>query len=155
MWWSRGVVPSVAFVPPIVTSSAPDVAEPPKPQVVVQLTGSTWWNSLPTGYFTPEGPEELPAAVKVNADGSREPLPGTHPVLARAVCSGDSDLASLRVVQSVSRTDVKPFPAPKEFLQKFRVPQQVELRWIELALAEVFIPYFEQVGDESNNMGFT
>jgi hypothetical protein len=56
-------------------------------------------------------------------------------VLAHAVCSGGDDLASLRVVQAVSRTDVKPFPSPREFAQRFRVPQQVEVRWIELAMA--------------------
>jgi len=90
--------------------------------------------------------------VKLNADSTREPLPGPHPVLAHTVCAGDSDLAALRVVQSVSRADVKPFPAPKEFLQRFRVPQQTELRWIQLVLAEFFVPYFQQAGDETQMM---
>jgi hypothetical protein len=41
------------------------------------------------------------------------------------------------------RTDVKPFPNPHEFAQRFRVPQQTQLRWVELAVAEAFVPYFD------------
>jgi hypothetical protein len=103
--------------------------------------------------FTQAGPAELPAAVQIQPGGSRAPLPGAHPVLAHAVCSGGDDLASLRIVQAVSRTDVKPFPPPKEFAQKFRVPQRVELRWIELALAEINVPYFETAGDNKLGIG--
>jgi hypothetical protein len=117
----------------VVLSSVPDVGEPPKPQVAMELVEE--WSGGARAYFTPEGPVELPVAARVNADGSREPLPGPHPVLAHAVCAGNSDLATLRIVQAVSRTDVKPFPSPREFAQRFRVPQQVELRWVELAMA--------------------
>ena len=137
LWFRSGWTPMTTFVPPVVTSSVPGVAEPPKPSVAMQFLGTSWSpdpNKV-TAYFTPEGPAELPAAAKIDADGSREPLPGPHPVLAHAVCAGDSDLATLRVVQAVSRTDIKPFPSPREFAQEFRVPQQVELRWIELAMA--------------------
>ena len=135
IWSTGGKLPRVTFVPPVVLTSVPDVAEPPKPQVAMQLVADYSYGQNALGYFTPEGPAGLPAAVKVNADGSREPLPGPHPVLAHAVCAGDSDLGTLRIVQAVSRTDVKPFPSPREFAQRFRVPQQVELRWIELAMA--------------------
>ncbi|HXS83577.1 MAG TPA: hypothetical protein VN896_12750 [Methylomirabilota bacterium] len=145
-------LPMFTFVPPVVTRSVPGVAEPPRPQMALQLVNQKLtfvpeWKL--TGYFTPDGPAELPAAVRLNADSTREPLPGPHPVLAHAVCAGDWDVATLRVVQSVSRTDVQPFPAPKEFMQRFRVPEAVELRWIELALAEVFTPYFVRSGDEA------
>lgn len=134
LYWAGGKVPRFSFVPPVVAASIPGVAEPPGPQVAMQILADRWSSGLQS-YFTPEGPAELPAAVTLNADGSREPLPGPHPVLAHAVCAGDSDLGTLRVVQAVSRTDVKPFPSPREFAQRFRVPQQVELRWIELAMA--------------------
>ena len=138
----------ITFVPPVVTRSVAGVAEPPRPQLALQLVNERFpfldRDSEVTCYFTPEGPAELPAAVKLNADSTREPLPGPHPVLAHAVCAGDEDLATLRIVQSVRRTDVMPFPAPKEFVQKFRVPERVELSWIELALGEVFTPYFER-----------
>jgi len=148
VWTTGGKLPGALFVPPVVSASVPGVAEPPQPRVALQLVnGVSWAIQTIDGYFTPDGPADLPAAVHLRADGAREPLPGPHPVLAHAVCSGDSDLAALRVVQGVTRTDVKPFPAPKEFIQTFRVPQQVELRWIELALAEVFTPYFETAGD--------
>ena len=134
-----GKLPRTTFVPPVVNVSVPDVAEPPGPQVAMQLLNAAdpRWSTTITGYFTPEGPAELPAAVKFGTDGARAPLPGPHPVLAHAVCAGDSDLATLRIAQAVSRTDVKPFPMPREFAQRFRVPQQVELRWIELAMAGI------------------
>jgi len=140
-------LPMIPIVPPVVTRSVAGVAEPPRPQLALQLVNERFisfhdWEL--TCYFTPEGPAELPAAVKLNADSTREPLPGPHPVLAHAVCAGDADLATLRIAQSVRRTDVQPFPAPKEFMQRFRVPERVELAWIELALAEVFTPYFER-----------
>src|SRR5207344_3482703 len=99
--FAGGAVPRVAFVPPVVTASVPGVAEPPRTQVVVQLSGAggpRFWSSV-TGYFTPDGPAGLPAAVRINSDSSRTPLPGPHPVLAHAICAGDADLASLRIVQ--------------------------------------------------------
>src|SRR5262245_22681193 len=137
LWWTGGRVPRFPIVPPIVSASVPGVAEPPKPQLAIQVIGNTWSadTTMLRGYFTPDGPAELPAATRLNPDGTREPLPGPHPVLAHAVCDGGADVAALRVVQAVSRADVKPFPSPQEFAQRFRVPQQVELRWIELAMA--------------------
>ena len=154
--WSGGKLPLVRFVPPVVNGSIPGVAEPPKPQIAMQLmNAASWVGTGVKGYFNPDGPAGLPAAARFDADGLREPLPGPHPVLAHAVCGGSDDFASLRVVQSVTRTDVKPFPMPKEFLQKFRVPQETELRWVELALGEVFSPYFETAGDGENFFAFT
>ena len=151
MLYAGGKMPRATFVPPVVTSSVPGVAEPPASQVAIQIaTDWDWAGQSYRAFFNPEGPTAIPAAVKFHLDGSREPLPGAHPVLAHAVCAGDADLLTLRVVQSVARTNIKPFPAPREFLQRFRVPQEVELRWVELALAEVFVPYFEQVGDPSH-----
>lgn len=146
--WNGNKLPRATFVPPVVVGSVSGVAEPPKPHVAMQLRGAGSTFQPFTVFFNPDGPAELPAAVRLGAGDSRGVLPGPHPVLAHAVCAGDTDLAALRVVQGVSRTDVKPFPAPKEFLQRFRVPQEVELRWIELGLAEVFNPYFAQAGDE-------
>jgi hypothetical protein len=58
-------------------------------------------------------------------------------VLEHFVCDGDTALAALRVVQSVSRTDVTPFPSPREFAQRFRVPEQVQLHWVELGLVGI------------------
>jgi hypothetical protein len=152
--WAGDVVPRAAFVPPLVTISVGGVAEPPRTQVAMQLMAhgvGSYFRTL-QGYFTKEGPAELPAAIRLDPNGARAPLSGPHPVLAHTVCAGDADLGSLRIVQSVTRTDVKPFPAPKEFLQKFRVPQQAELRWIELALGELFTPYFATAGGDGPHM---
>ena len=148
--WANLTVPRATFVPPVVALSVAGVAEPPASRVAMQLSGgqsrATYAVEL-HGFFNPDGPSELPAAIKFSGDSVRVPLPGNHPVLAHAVCSGDTDLASLRIVQSVMRTDVTPFPAPREFLQRFRVPVQVELRWVELAFGELFVPYFESAGE--------
>jgi len=147
--FTNNMVPRATFVPPVLTRSVPDVAEPPGPQVVMQLLHAVDFGFLQAfvSFFTPDGSADLPAARRFDDQGNRDTLTGPHPVLAHAVCAGDTDLAALRIAQCVTRTDVKPFPAPKEFLQKFRVPQQVELRWVELALGEVFVPYFEQAGE--------
>jgi hypothetical protein len=149
-WGQNGNLPRVAFVPPVVTGNEPGVAEPLGAQVAVRVSANlTYDYPRLRGYFNPDGPAELPAAMQFASDGTRSPLPGPHPVLAQAVCAGDTDLVQLRLAQCVMRTDVKPFPAPREFAQRFRVPQQTELRWVELAVAEVFSPYFLQAGDES------
>ena len=145
--WAGGNVPRAVFVPPVVTGNEPGVAEPLASHAVMQVSPDGGYPLR--GYFNPDGPAELPVAQQFAHDGTRSPLPGPHPVLAQAVCAGDTDLAKLRLAQCVMRTDVKPFPAPREFAQRFRVPQQTQLRWVELAVAEVFIPYFEQAGDPS------
>jgi hypothetical protein len=132
-------LPRIAFVPPVVVGSVPGVAEPPSANTAVRLFAGAGL----TAFFTPDGPAELPVAATLSLAGARTPLPGPHAVLAHTVCTGDADLAALRVVQAVSRTDVEPFPAPREFAQKFRVPERVELRWIELAMAGVTTPYFD------------
>ena len=149
--WAGGQVPRALFVPPLVTGNEPGVAEPLASRAVMQLSPDIPWPGASPlrGYFNPDGPAGLPAAQQFAHDGTRSPLPGDHPVLAQAVCAGDTDLVKLRVAQCVMRTDVKPFPAPREFAQRFRVPQQTALRWVELAVAEVFVPYFQQAGDES------
>ena len=77
----------------------------------------------------------MPAAGVIAADGTHGPLPGEHPVIAHAICSGDDDLQQLRIAQSVSRTSTLPNLAVAEIAQRFRVPEPVELRWIEVALS--------------------
>src|SRR5262245_61022818 len=103
-----GFIPQFSLVPPVVTSSVPGVAEPPKPQVSIRVAWSP--DTSLDVYFTPDGPAERPAAVELTSAGTYAPLPGPHPVLAHFVCDGDTGLAALRIVQSVSRTDVIPFP---------------------------------------------
>jgi hypothetical protein len=131
------IMPWLPFVPPIVTRSLMGVAEPPRPTVAVQV-GSTYfpyaYGSLAARY-EPEGSLDIPAASIVAAGGTHGTLQGSHPVIGHALCSGDDDLQSLRIAQSVRRTDVTLADRPRELVQRFRVPEPVELRWIELAVA--------------------
>jgi hypothetical protein len=75
----------------------------------------------------------MPAAVSF---GPTPALSGAHPVAAYALCDGGPDLAELRVVQSVNRTDSFAPLGSNEYLQRFRVPEAVEVRWVELAMKE-------------------
>ncbi len=129
-------VPAVRFVPPIVTRSLSGVAEPPRQTIAIEVRGG----SPSPGYhvetfFDASGNSVMPAASLVAIDGTRSPLPGAHPVIAHAICTGDADVQALRVAQSVRRTDATIPAGTQEIAQRFRVPEAVELRWIELAVA--------------------
>jgi hypothetical protein len=130
-----GGLPWLPFVPPIITRSLLGVAEPPRTTVVVQVTSPSpsYFVSL-TALYDPEGSADMPAASVVAAGGSHSTLQGSHPVVAHALCSGDDDLQSLRIAQSVRRTDVALDLATDEIVQVFRVAEPVDLRWIELAI---------------------
>jgi hypothetical protein len=49
------------------------------------------------------------------------------------VCEGEGDLQSLAVGQCVRQTETRLLPRTVQLLQSFRVPEPVELRWVELA----------------------
>lgn len=135
-YYSTNSVPAVQFVPPVVTRSVSGVAEPPRPTVTVEVHSvqSAFPYSL-QAYFDADGNSAMPAGSFVAADGTYSPLPGAHPVVAHAVCTGDADLQQLRVAQSVRRTDATLATGTLEIVQRFRVPEAIELRWIELAVA--------------------
>ena len=131
-------MPWITFVPPIITGSLQHVAEPPRSTLAIDTRSNT------NGYYSPltasyaqEGSPEFPAASFIPAGGSTGSLDGSHPVLAHALCSGDDALQSLRVAQSVRRTNVTLGDRPAELVQRFRVPEAVVLRWIEVAEAVV------------------
>ncbi len=129
-------VPAVQFVPPIVTRSLTGVAEPPRETIALEVHSSSGiGGSLLNAYYDAAGNAAMPAASTIAADGTYGPLPGAHPVIAHAICTGDDDLDQLRVAQSVRRTDEMVAMGTSEILQRFRVPEAVELRWIELAVA--------------------
>src|SRR5258706_614086 len=86
------------------------------------------------GYFDPASPSSLPGARVGSPSGGNVSLPGNHPVVAHSLCPGDADLQTLRIAQSVMRTDVLLSASPAELVQRFRVPEPVELRWIELGI---------------------
>ena len=130
-----GRLPWLPFVPPIITRSLLGVAEPPRATVAVQVTSpSPSYFVSGVVLYDPEGSADMPAAAVVAAGGSHSTLQGSHPVVAHALCSGDDDLQSLRVAQSVRRTNVALDATTDEIVQVFRVAERVDLRWIELAI---------------------
>jgi hypothetical protein len=130
-------VPWLSFVPPVITRSLQGVAEPPRSTVAVQVLSATLYDfATHIVHYAPEGSPEMPPASMVAAGGTHGSLVGSHPVVAHALCGGDEDVQSLRIVQSVRRTDVALTDRPDEIVQSFRVPERVDLRWIELAIAD-------------------
>jgi hypothetical protein len=132
-----GGMPWLTFVPPLVTRALAGVAEPPRPTVAVQVSSTnvsiysnTYW-----ARYAPAGDPQMPAAAMLSAGGTHGTLLGSHPVVAHALCTDDAELQSLRIAQSVRRTDATLVDQPAELVQSFRVPQPVELRWVELAVA--------------------
>ncbi len=133
-------VPWLQFSPPIVTQSVAGVAEPPSQGLFMEVRSTSAGFTYPlAAYYEPEGNAALAEARSISAGGSHEALQGTHPVLGHAVCSGDADLQSLRLVQSVRRTDTPLAAHPYELLQRFRVPEPVEVRWVELAVNSIML----------------
>ena len=88
------------------------------------------------GFYDGSGSVAMPAARAVAADGSYGLLPGAHPVLAHAICTGDADVQALRVMQSVRRADATIAGGTVEIAQRFRVPEGVELHWLELPVKD-------------------
>jgi len=128
-------VPWLPFVPPIITRSLLGVAEPPRTTVAVQVTIPTpHYIAQPWARYDPEGSADMPAAAVVSVGGLHGALLGSHPVVVNALCTGDDDLHSLRVAQSVRTTDIALAAQPDQIVQAFRVPAAVDLRWIELAI---------------------
>ncbi len=132
MVYSGNRAPRVTFVPPVVTRSLAGVADPPRLTTAFEIISRFSADFLAS--FDPAGDSRMPPASVLHADGTRAPLPGAHPVYAHAVCTGDDDLKQLRIAQSVMRADTLPLSAVAAYAQRFRVPEAVELRWIELAM---------------------
>src|SRR5262245_4903044 len=138
--YTVNAVPRLTFVPPIVTQSLAGVAEAPRTTIAVEIKTAPYFANYPfQGYYAPEGDPAMPTASVFGPAGSHGDIAGSHPVAAHALCAGDEDLATLRVAQSVRRVDAAA-PAPSdELVQRFRVPEPVELRWVELAVNELAV----------------
>ena len=134
LYYTINSLPRFEYVPPVVTHSLAGVADPPRAQVALEVTqpSSSFIYSF-SGHYAPDGDPGMPAARTYGATGE---LQGAHPVVAHALCDGGGTLADLRVVQAVNRADTPVSEAQEEFLQRFRVPEQVEVRWVEVALNE-------------------
>lgn len=136
LYYTSNSVPWTVFEPALVTRSVAGVAERPRLTTAFEVRSSPWGGELKASY-TPDGTPSMPAAVVTHGGSAHDPLQGSHPVLAHAICDGGPDLQSLRVVQCVKRTDVKLVAQPAELLQRFRVPERAELSWVELAVDSV------------------
>ena len=134
-YYTANAVPWFRFSTPIVTRSVAGVADPPRTTVAIRATpGGGYISSALELYYEPEGSQAFPAASTFSAGGTVGTLEGTHPVSGHAICAA-AELQPLRVAQSMRRTDISLVSEPEELLQRFRVPERVELRWIELAVA--------------------
>ena len=131
--YNSGTARRVQFVPPVVTRSVSGVADPPRLTAAFEFI-SRQGSPVLAARFHPDGDPNMPAASELHADNTRAPLPGPHPVIAHGICTGNEDLEQLRVAQSVMRTEALPAIGTDGYAQRFRVPQPVELRWIELAM---------------------
>jgi hypothetical protein len=127
-------VPRIPIAPPFVARSVEGVAEPSRVTAAVEFEAGSFSVGTFDAHYDPASASDMPDARVIGPGGVRGPLPGAHPVFAHAVCGGDDDLQQLRVAQSVVRQDLLLSASPAELVQRFRVPEPVELRWVELAL---------------------
>ena len=134
-YYTSNTLPRLTFVPPIITQSLAGVADPPRTQVAFEATEAPNTFHYPfVGWYEPDGDPAMPAATLFGGVGT---LAGPHPVAAHAICDGGGTLTDLRVIQSVRRTDSIAPLGMDEYLQRFRVPEEVEVRWVELAVNEL------------------
>jgi hypothetical protein len=135
-FFAVNAMPKFRFVPPIVVRSLTGVADPPRTQVAIEAQQAPYTGGglNLVGSYEPEGDTGMPAA---STYGPIPALSGSHPVMAYALCDGGGTLDELRIVQGVNRTDSEAPLGHAELLQRFRVPEAVELDWIELAMDEL------------------
>jgi len=136
-YYTSNRVPSQTFVPPIITRSLPGVADKPREHLVFEeRPTNNFFHYSHKGFYQPEGDAGMPAAMTIGTGGASVALPGTHPVMAYALCDGGEALEELRILQCVRRTDSGAPAGMYEYLQRFRVPEAVEVHWVELAANE-------------------
>jgi hypothetical protein len=107
------------------------LAEPPRSTTAVEffVTSS---DDAQVGYNSNE-PGPAPTMISIPQTGPRTPVAGSHAVMSHSICGGDEALQALRVVQSVMTTNTVLDTANLEYIQKFRVPEDCILHWVELA----------------------
>ncbi len=128
----------IGWYPPLVTKCVEHLAEAPRTTVALDYENSVAGYTMIIRY-QPDGPADAPAAYSYTdfATGARTPLPGAHPVLNHVLCSVDSTQPALSVVQSVVTPNYSLDSTYDELLQRFRVPVETRLRWVELAFTSV------------------
>ncbi len=123
----------VDIVPPIVASSLSGVADPTRATMALDFMHSS--STMVPVWYDPSGAADVPVAyLKPAGGGGYAPLAGTHPVTSHTVCGANTFLQSLAVTQAVSTTNVACDTATTyELAQRFRVPHNCWLEWVELA----------------------
>ncbi len=119
------------WMPPVIVRQVAGLAEPPRTSVALDFVSNDAIYIY--AQYQTWGPDWVPRAYFYAPGTARTPLPGPHPLLSHGVCGGDSTLQGLRLVQSVMTTDVLIDTARYELVQRFRVPVEARLRWVELA----------------------
>ena len=127
-------MPRTPINPPLVTRGVEGVAELMRLTTALEFEGGAFSAGTFQAHYDPASASAMPEGRVIGSGGVRGPLPGAHAVFAHLLCGGDDDLQQLRVAQSVVRQDLLLSASPVELVQRFRVPEPVELRWIELAL---------------------
>ncbi len=132
-WSSYG---RLDLVPPLVTRRHPGVAEPPSRNLAIDLQEVGYYSNTPlTLRDASAGDASLPVALGYASSGPRYVLPGTHPVFAHAVCGGDAMLQDLYLIQCVVTCSTVLDTSALDVVQRFRVPAECQLDWLEVAAA--------------------
>lgn len=125
-----------AFSPPVVTLSAPGVADARSSPPAILLAHNSYYSSNPLWLRKQtDAAPEVPLGLLAGSGGPYLPIPGPHPALAHTVCVGSTPVADYRIVQAVMTTDSALAPSSDEFAQRFRVPRPATLHWSEIANA--------------------
>lgn len=126
---------SMVMNPALVLRESPSIAEGfGATDFALEVTDDRFYYTNTWSHYDPAGPASLPVALQfaTTPNAPRTPLPGEHPVLSHRICGGSSALQALTAVQSVTHDDTTLSGASVyEVVQRFRVPEEAGLRWIE------------------------
>jgi hypothetical protein len=121
-----------SYYPPVVLRQLPHLADPSRATFALQIRNSDPYYGR-TVYYDAGSASQLPPAMKQLPAGDTQMVPGSHPVLAHALCAGDAALQSLYVAQSVMTTSVMLDTTEGDLLQRFQVPLRTRVSWLEFA----------------------
>ncbi len=130
----------IGWSPPLVTRCGAHLAEAPRTTVALDYVNSVAGYAA-NFHYQADGPAEVPEAYAYSTwpTTARVPLAGAHPVLDHVLCGGDSALQALSVCQSVVTPNYTLDSTWAELIQRFRVPVETRLHWIELGYTSIFV----------------
>jgi hypothetical protein len=129
----------LSYVPPLVIRSLDNVAERPRLTTAVSFENSAQFGTPFTARWTPNAGPGVPTAYRYVNHGARIPFAGASPAISHFICGGDQALQNLYVAQSVVRADSMYGNNISVVVQRFRVPQRIQLYWAELAFGPVTV----------------